>query len=113
MEVHPGGSGPASGPGPKRLRESTPAHAREPVAPRPAGSPSTAGDAIEISGIARELLAGSEAPVGSPLHLDPERAREVLARIASGFYDRPEVRARTLSRLAHELGQPPTPTPEP
>ncbi len=112
MEVHPSGSGPASGPGPKRPRESTPAPAREPVGPGPAGSQSTAGDAVEISGTARELLAASGAPVGSPLDLDPERAREVLARIASGFYDRPEVRARTLSRLAHELGQPPTSTAE-
>jgi hypothetical protein len=56
-------------------------------------------DQVEISQGARRLLEANELPSGGSAELTPEQLREVLDRIAEGFYDRPEVRDRVIRRL--------------
>ena len=36
--------------------------------------------------------------------LEPERLQEILGRLASGMYDRPEVRDRIVARIGAALG---------
>jgi hypothetical protein len=66
----------------------------------PLGAESNAGDRIELSDEARRLAAtlGGEAPPSGAL--TSEVARRVGGRIASGWYDRPEVRDELVRRIA-------------
>ena len=60
-------------------------------------------DQIEISPAARKL-AGLVGPESSREGtLDPARQRQILDRIASGFYDRGDVRAEVLNRILGDL----------
>jgi hypothetical protein len=36
--------------------------------------------------------------------MEPDRLREILERIAQGYYERPEVQDAVLRKLARELG---------
>lgn len=97
------GQTPQSGPGtlkgtggsaPVRPDEKTPAAA-------PAGTPQ---DSVQLSATVRELqerLGLEGIPSGT---LTPEHLKEIVARVASGHYDQPEVLDELARRLASELG---------
>lgn len=82
------------------------------VAPRPADrhSPPAPGlsfdaparDNVELSDEARALQ--QQAEVGAPeSSIEPARLRQVLDRMASGWYDRDEVRADVVEKIRREL----------
>ncbi|MDM7915026.1 MAG: hypothetical protein ACE15D_10795 [Candidatus Eisenbacteria bacterium] len=73
--------------------------------PRPATRPVPPADDLQISPMARELqeILRSDS-ANETAELSPEKFREVLDRIRSGYYDRPEVREEILQKLAGELG---------
>jgi len=57
-------------------------------------------DRVDLSEAAKALADREEArPSGS---LSPERLRDVVTRLASGFYDRPEVRAEIARRALRD-----------
>ena len=106
MDIQPTAPGRTSGTGPGRIDR---APTGAPVRPDGRSSPRLAPpgvkrDDIEISAVARDLqeTAGSDAVAGSDL--PPARMRQILDRIASGYYDRPEVRDQVLKSLADALG---------
>jgi hypothetical protein len=58
-------------------------------------------DSLDLSEAARNLareIRGREVHVGLP----PERLREIVRRLASGFYDRPEIIEEVARRLARD-----------
>ena len=62
-------------------------------------------DNVSLSDAARHLAAQASAGVLSgELQLSPERLKEVSQRVASGYYDRPEVVQETARRVSPELG---------
>ncbi len=69
---------------------------------RPTATP--AQDSVQLSQTVRELQErlGLEAiPSGT---LSPERLKEIVARVAGGHYDRPEVLEELARRLSADLG---------
>jgi hypothetical protein len=110
MNIRPTQSGQTRGPAADRLKEPVPNpavqkdRAAEP-APRPPGA-----DQVELSDAARELLQRAGIEPSGVSTLPRERMREVLQRIAQGFYDRPEVRDETLRRLSGDLESGPNPS---
>ena len=64
-------------------------------------------DRVELSPEARQLESALRAQNLSLTQLAPERLRQVLDRIASGHYDRPEVIDQTVRQIASELSDPP------
>jgi hypothetical protein len=78
--------------------------ARQPGAARsgPPDEPRAAGgrDQVRLSEEAR-AAAGSDV-LSSPSGLSPERLREILKRLTSGYYDNPEVRERIAHRIREE-----------
>lgn len=70
--------------------------------PRPAANGPAPADLARISGAARELLGSAEAASGTR-RLDPEREREILDRMRSGYYDRADVRQDLLRLIARDL----------
>jgi hypothetical protein len=86
-----GPAGPRRSAGDDQARKATP----DVPAARPAS------DQVEVSETAMKLAAQHTGRVvGS---IPNERMRTVLARIAGGYYDRPEVRDQILDRLASDL----------
>ncbi len=67
-----------------------------PVAP-------TRHDDVRNSGQAHELQQPDAGGRGSAGELAPERLKELLGRLAGGFYDRPEVRDEVIRRLSDDL----------
>jgi hypothetical protein len=64
-----------------------------------------AGDKVSLSDAGRHLAAQAAAGASTgELQLSPARLREVAQRVASGFYDRPEVVQETARRVAPDLG---------
>lgn len=97
------GQAPQTGPGSlKGTGGAAPARPDEKSSePRPAGP---AGDSVQLSAAVRELqqrLGLESIPSGT---LDPERLREIVARVAGGHYDRPEVLDELARRLASGPG---------
>ena len=99
---------PPSGDLPKPIDSTRTGGAAEsrPLEPRPesrppAGAPGA--DRLELSPEARALDAALRAQNLSLSQLPPERLRQVLERIASGHYDRPEVMQETVRQLAGEI----------
>jgi hypothetical protein len=107
MLVHPTGPGGTSG-GPKQTGRIAPAERAETLKKRPARGPKPPGDNIEISGAARQLSGATRAGKSTAQELPPERMREILDRIASGFYEDADVRRELLGQIAAELGLPPS-----
>jgi hypothetical protein len=109
MNVNPTQPDPTSRPGTGRLRRSTSEVILRPVDRRSAesaGSVESLGpqqDAVEISAAAREITSFLETADRGDLGLTPERQREILDRIAQGFYQRTDVRDEVLRRLAADL----------
>lgn len=60
-------------------------------------------DRAEISGIARDLAHATHAERPEASDLPPERMQQILDRIASGFYEQPEVREAVVRRIAADL----------
>jgi hypothetical protein len=58
-------------------------------------------DQVELSDTARALSATRKSE--STSELSPDRLKGIMARLARGFYDRPEVQDRILERLAADL----------
>jgi hypothetical protein len=76
---------------------------------RSARSPRSAsgvGDAIEISAAARKLHEGNTPDAAADSSLPPERLREILDRLASGYYESAEVRDSVAKSLAPVLDHP-------
>jgi hypothetical protein len=59
---------------------------------------------VEISGAARELSTPRGDVVSRDGSLTPERMREVLDRIARGFYESLDVQEELLQELAKDMG---------
>jgi hypothetical protein len=101
MKIDPSNSGPAQESGPGRLGEAAPPrNPRKGTAPTPEPV-SPPADRVELSAAARELQ--RQASMDPAAVIDPARLREVVSRLAEGFYDRPEVRREVVRRLAGEL----------
>jgi hypothetical protein len=102
---------PPSGDSPQRIDAPRTGPAAEPRAPERepgAAAPGAASaDRLELSGEARELEAALRARNLSLTQLAPERLREILDRIASGHYDRPEVIEATVRMLSSDPAAPP------
>ena len=103
MSVDPTKSTPNSGIGSGRVdrpARGTPEPRRTPDAVE---VPKTGADAVELSEAARELLkqvGGDAIPLSD---LPPERMRDILHRLESGHYEKPEVLAEVVRRLQKEL----------
>jgi anti-sigma28 factor (negative regulator of flagellin synthesis) len=78
--------------------------ARREAAAKPRAEGAGPADRVEVSAEARQLAARPVGEAGGSL--PPARVREILARVASGYYDRPEVVAAVAGRVARELHGP-------
>jgi len=107
MRIDPTGAGKASGADVKRTTGTVRKDGLPEVGSRSSAGPEPRRDEVTISDTARELLGASEG-ASAPRALDTGRAREILGRIASGYYDRPDVRNQVLDRLAQGLGLSPS-----
>jgi hypothetical protein len=100
MTIQPAGSGQV----PRQPRDPIPATpAGAPPSPPPGATPAAPrSDALEISDSTRQLAGRSERP---PLgELPAARLRDILDRLADGFYDQPGVRAEVARRLSRDGG---------
>jgi hypothetical protein len=93
-----------------RLAASSSARRSEPAAEESSAErPATGGDSIELSAASRLLVGQSDeagrVPEGT---LSPERMREVLRRLESGFYQRDDVRDAVARGVRRDLGPSPT-----
>ncbi len=97
------GQTPQTGPGSlKGTGGAVPARPEEKAAEAKPATPSA--DSVQLSAAVRELqerLGLESIPTGT---LDPERLKEIVARVAGGHYDRPEVLEALARRLASEIG---------
>jgi|WetSurMetagenome_2_1015567.scaffolds.fasta_scaffold1405418_1 hypothetical protein len=102
MNIRPTQPGQTPQTGPGSLKESggtVPVRPEDHSAAKPADTPP---DSVQLSAAVRDLQARlglEQIPVSE---LTPERLREVLSRVASGHYDRPEVIEELARRLASE-----------
>lgn len=80
-------------------RPSGASRALDPEGPRAADGQ----DQVRLSDEAR-AAARSDA-ISSPSGISPERLREILKRLTSGYYDNPEVRERIAHRIHEEWGR--------
>jgi hypothetical protein len=103
MNVNPTQPDPTPKSGTGRLRRAAPEPTARPSERRTTRSVEAQKDAIEISDAAREISASFDSSDIGELGLTPERQREILDRIADGFYQRPDVREEVLRRLAVDL----------
>ncbi len=103
MNVNPTQPDPTSRPGAGRLRRTAPEPIARPPERRDAQPVGAQKDAVEISEAAREFSASIEPIDAGEPGLTQERQREILDRIAQGFYRRPEVRGEVLRRLVVDL----------
>lgn len=104
MQVKPTGPGQPREPGAKRPAPLAHSKPLEGASPPEKGRVLEPADQVEISGAARELsgaLAASSADEGA---LEPGRLREILERIADGYYERSDVQEQVLRKVARELG---------
>jgi hypothetical protein len=87
-----------------------------PLSPtRPADTPtsevtSATPDKVQISDAARGLQEQLQSRLELVAQLPPGRLREVLERLNSGFYDRPEIRRAVVKSIAEELNPPKAPS---
>ncbi len=72
------------------------AAAHERATPRPSGTPTPAGDQVELSAAAAEQAAGAD-------ESDAVRIADLKARIAAGTYPTPEMLDVVVDRLHEEL----------
>ena len=101
MNVRPTSTGPAA----RQSEALRRPNRTEDAAPSAPSSPPGGDDRVELSDAARELLATPRSSAAAR-SIQPERMRVVLARVASGYYDRPEVREQILARLEAHLVAP-------
>jgi hypothetical protein len=108
MDIKPTTPGRTPGAGAGRIDKAlpgTPARPDEKPVPRP--SPlSEKRDDLDISAAARELQGNAGSQAAATSELTPERLREIMGRIASGHYDRPEVRDELVRRLGAVISAP-------
>lgn len=62
------------------------------------------GDRVEVSSEARSLLDGASRPEAPWGTVEPQRLREILGRLVSGYYDRAEVQDVVLGGVMRDLG---------
>lgn len=109
MEIRRTRSDAAQTPADPRVGRSVPLDrspaAPAPAEPRPGAKPA---DSVEISEEAR-ALAGSTDASGIPTGMKPSVLARIGERIASGYYERAEVREQLLQRIAREFGIEPPP----
>jgi hypothetical protein len=67
-------------------------------------------DKVQISDAARGLQEQLQNRLELVAQLPPGRLREVLERLNSGFYDRPEIRRAVVESIAGELDTPTSPS---
>jgi hypothetical protein len=103
MDVNPTQPDPTSRPGTGRLRRASSEPIARPPDHRSTPSVESQKDAVEISAAAREITSYLEAADSGEVGLTPERQREILDRIAQGFYQRTDVRDEVIRRLAVDL----------
>ncbi len=109
MTIQPTKPGSTPQPGANRLdRNAALSPVRPADTPAPEGTGSTP-DKIQISEAARGLQEQLQNRLELVAQLPPGRLREVLERLNSGFYDRPEVRRAVVESIAEELGPPKAP----
>jgi hypothetical protein len=97
-------AGPDSTSGPRRKRtEALPADSAQTGTSRKPAEAILQPDRVEISGIARDLARAARTDRPESSDLPPERMQQILDRIASGFYEEPEVREQVVRRIAADL----------
>ncbi len=110
MTIHPTKAGSTANTGTSRLDRNA---APSPVRPATTSTPEVSKappDRIQISDEARGLQEELQSRLDLVAQLPPGRLREVLERLNSGFYDRPEIRRAVVECIAVELNQPEGPT---
>jgi hypothetical protein len=103
MNVNPTQPDPTARPGTGRLRRAPSEPTIRPLDHMAAPSVEPQKDAIEISAAAREIRSSIEAPEPGEVGLPAGRQREILGRIAQGFYQREDVRDEVLRLLAADI----------
>jgi hypothetical protein len=103
MTVDPVNRGQVPSPGPSHAGKSESRQRARPDGHVKPETAETAADRVELSPAAKELreLAAANRPEANTI--SPERMKQVLQRIADGFYDRPEVIDEVARRLDTDL----------
>ena len=102
MQVNAAGPGSTSGPR-RKPTETLPADSAPTGLTRKPAEATLQPDRAEISGIARDLAHATRTDRPESSELPPERMQQILDRIASGFYEQPEVREQVVHRIAADL----------
>jgi len=107
MNIKPTNPGqtPATQSGPLRGAAADPPGTRAPKEERKLEIEDARPDRVEISEAARDLQQNLVIDRGTLASLGPERMRQVLERLAEGYYDRPEVSGEILRNLTGDLGR--------
>jgi len=104
MTVRPTTSGQTPRPAISRTdRTATPSSASRPAEPSTTAAFGVRGDDVQISAQARQLQQADSATRGTGGELSADRLRQVLGRMSSGHYDRPEVQDQVVRRLSRDL----------
>ena len=109
MTIQPTKSGSTSTAGARRLDRNAPLSPARPADPSTVEVSGATSDKVQISDAARGLQEQLLNRIEIVAQLPPGRLREVLERLNSGFYDRPEVRRAVVASIAEELGPPRAP----
>jgi hypothetical protein len=103
MTVDPVNRGHVPSSGPDRAAKSAAGKKAQSAQSSSSNASDTVSDKVELSSAAQELreLAAANRPESNTL--SPERMKEILGRIADGFYDKPEVIDEVARRVETDL----------
>jgi len=103
MTVDPVNRGEVPSSGPKRANKSAAGQKTRSDPANHSSAIDVASDKVELSSAAQELgeIAAANRPESNTL--SPERMKEILGRIADGFYDKPEVIDEVAKRVDGDL----------
>jgi hypothetical protein len=110
MTIQPTKPGSTSAQGTGRLDRNAALSPARPADPSTSDVASAKSDKVQISDAARGLQEQLQNRIELVAQLPPGRLREVLERLNSGFYDRPEVRRAVVESIADELSPPKAPS---
>jgi len=109
MTIQPTKPGSTPAAGTNRLDRNAPLSPARPADTSNSEAASATPDKVQISEAARGLQEQLQSRLEIVAQLPPGRLREVLERLNSGFYDRPEVRRAVVESIAVELNPPTAP----
>jgi hypothetical protein len=106
MTIQPTKPGSTPAKGATRLDRNAALSPARPADPSTSEAAKATSDKVVISNTARGLQDQLQNRIELVAQLPPGRLREVLERLNSGFYDRPEVRRAVVESIAEELNPP-------